>query len=98
MKTALFEVGGDEAGWGVIQFGQEVNTRTYTQIHTPTVVQGEGAWMEPFPGDFDMLQYFEMMLPLMETFDLFNKTRYILWVVAPLEVCDVTNNGRHLGF
>ena len=24
--------------------------------------------------------------------------RYILWVVAPLEACDVTNNGRHLGF
>ena len=23
--------------------------------------------------------------------------RYILWVVAPLEACDVTNNGRHLG-
>ena len=24
--------------------------------------------------------------------------RYILWVVAPLEASDVTNNGRHLGF
>ena len=23
--------------------------------------------------------------------------RYILWVVALLEACDVTNNGRHLG-
>ena len=23
--------------------------------------------------------------------------RYILWVVAPLGACDVTNNGRHLG-
>ena len=23
--------------------------------------------------------------------------RYILWVVEPLEACDVTNNGRHLG-
>ena len=23
---------------------------------------------------------------------------YILWVVALLETCDVTNNGRHLGF
>ena len=23
---------------------------------------------------------------------------YILWVVALLEVSDVTNNGRHLGF
>ena len=24
--------------------------------------------------------------------------RYILWVVELLEACDVTNNGRHLGF
>ena len=24
--------------------------------------------------------------------------RYILWVVALLGACDVTNNGRHLGF
>jgi len=23
--------------------------------------------------------------------------RYILWVVALLEACDVTNNNRHLG-
>ena len=24
--------------------------------------------------------------------------RYILWVMPLLEACDVTNNGRHLGF
>ena len=24
--------------------------------------------------------------------------RYILWVMLLLEACDVTNNGRHLGF
>ena len=24
--------------------------------------------------------------------------RYILWVVALLEACDVTNNGHHFGF
>ena len=32
-----------------------------------------------------------------KAFDLLNKIRYILWVVALLKVCDVTNNGRHLG-
>ena len=26
-----------------------------------------------------------------------NKMRYILWVMALLEACDVTNNGRTLG-
>ena len=38
--------------------------------------------MEPLPGVFDVLQYFEMILPL---------------VVALLKAYDVTNNGRHLG-
>ena len=45
--------------------------------------------MEPLPGVFDMLQYFEIIL---------QDERYILWVVAPLEACDVSNDGRHLGF
>ena len=31
-----------------------------------------------------------------KAFDLPNKMRYILWVVALLEACDVTNNCRHL--
>ena len=41
----------------------------YTQIHTPSVVQGGwggGEWMEPLSGVFDMLQYFETILPLVE--------------------------------
>ena len=50
-----------------------INPRTYTQIHTPTVVQAEGGggegvkWMETLPGVFGMLQYFEMILPLVES-------------------------------
>ena len=32
-----------------------------------------------------------------KTFDLFNKMRYILWVMTLLEGCDVIKNGRHLG-
>ena len=43
-----------------------INPRTYTQIHTPTVVRG-GGWMETLPGAFDMLQYFETILPLVES-------------------------------
>ena len=56
-------------------------------------MQELGGWMEPLPGVFDILQYFGTILPL----DLLNKMRYILWVVALLEACDVTNNGGHLG-
>ena len=47
------------------------------QIHSPTVVQGVcvcvrlwrggGGWMEPLAGVFDMLQYFETILPLLES-------------------------------
>ena len=32
-----------------------------------------------------------------KAFDLRKKMRYILGVMALLEACDVTNNGRHLG-
>ena len=38
------------------------------------------------------------MLQHFEAFDLLNKMRYISWVVALLEACDITSNGRHLGF
>ena len=40
------------------------------QIHTPSVEQGSGGgggWMEPLPGVFDMLQYYEAILPLVES-------------------------------
>ena len=34
----------------------------------------------------------------MEAFDLLNKMKYIIWVVALLlEASEVTNNGHHLG-
>ena len=78
-----------------------LNPRTNKQIHTPTVVQEGGrGLMEPLPGVFNMLQHIETILPLVESLcrDLLNKMKYILWVVALLEACDVTSNGRHLGF
>ena len=33
-----------------------------------------------------------------KVFDLLNKISYILWAVALVGTCDVTNNCRHLGF
>ena len=36
--------------------------------------------------------------PKSKALDLLNKIRYILWVLALLEACDVTNNGRYLKF
>ena len=43
-------------------------------------------------------QFFYAISPLTYTqIHTLSKRRYILWVVALLEVCDVTNNGRLLG-
>ena len=54
--------------------------------------------MEPLPRVFAVLQYFETICLHWKAFDLLNKLRYILLMVALLEACEVTNNGRHLGF
>ena len=40
-----------------------INHRTFTQINTPTVVQGRGGGWNP-PGVFDTLQYFETFLSI----------------------------------
>ena len=72
------------------------------QIRTPTVVQGGWEWIPTPPPPlrvFDMLKFSETILPSVElASDLLNKMRYILWMVALLGACDVTDNGRHLGF
>ena len=39
--------------------------------------------MEPLPGVFDMLQYFETILPLWKAFDLLNKMRS--WIIERLD-------------
>ena len=52
----------------------------------------------PFPTVFYMLQYFVKILHSLDSIDLLYKVRYSLWVVALLEACDVTSNGRHLGY
>ena len=54
--------------------------------------------MEPLP---EFLIYFSILKRFYfywKVFDLLNKMRYVLGVVALLEACDVSNNGRHLGF
>ena len=72
--------------------------RTYT--HTPTVVKygrGRAGVLEPLPRVFYILQYFEKNYPQWKAFELLEKMKYILWVVALLETCSVTKHGSHLG-
>ena len=53
--------------------------------------------METLPIVFDMLQYFETILPLVDlAFDVLNKMKYILQVMGYWR--PVTNNSRHLGW
>ena len=49
----------------IYSFQLKTNPRTYTQSHTLTVVQGAG--LMALPRGFDMLQYFERILPSVES-------------------------------
>ena len=72
-----------------------INSRTYAQIHTPTVVQG-GWGVDGTPEMLMCCSILKRFYLQWKALDLFNKMRYFLWVAALLEACDVTNNGRHL--
>ena len=74
-----------------------IDPRTYTQSHTPTEVQG--AVDGPPPGVLICCNIWKRFCLQWKAFDSLYKTRYILWVVALLEVCDrYTKYGRHLAF
>ena len=79
-------------------------TRKVTPRHRGTRVAGAGGgggW-KPSPGFLICCSIYKRFYLYWKAFDLLNKMRYISWVVALLEACDVTNNGRypgrHLGF
>ena len=57
--------------------------------------KGEGGW-NPFPEFWLCCSISKRFYLQWKAFDRLNKMRYILWVVALLEACDVANNGRHL--
>ena len=71
------------------------NPRTYMQIHTRSIRGVDG----PLPPEFLICCSISKRFYLQWiAFDLLDKMRYIIWVVALLGTCDVTNNNRHLGF
>ena len=72
-----------------------IKPRTYTQIHTPTMVQGVGGggtWKEPSPEFLMCCSISKRFYLQWKAFNLLKKMRYLLWVVALPEDCDVTNN------
>ena len=52
--------------------------------------------MEALPRVFDMLQFFETILPSVESLCSSQQDEYILWVVALLEASDITNTGQRI--
>ena len=79
---------------------ETINPRMYTQIHTPSVVQGGGGGCWRVDGTspcvFDVAIFRNDFAFQWKAFDLLYKMTYILWVVALLEVCDVTKHGYRL--
>ena len=74
-----------------------INPRTYTQIHTPTMVQevrggGGRNWKEPSPEFLMCCSISKRFYLQWKAFNLLKKNRDLLWVVALPEDCDVTNN------
>ena len=88
-KCTLFE---RLRSWFVLTLG-----RARQFIPPPCMAQG-GRLDEHLPRVFNICSISKQFWLQWKAFDLLNKMRYILWVVALLEACDVTNNGRHLGF
>ena len=64
------------------------------QSHTLTVEQWGGGGVGV---DGNLPPLFRFCLHW-KAFDLLYKMKYILYVVALLEVCDLTKHGRHLSF
>ena len=62
------------------------------------MVQGAGGCLNPSPEFFICCSILKQFYLKWKAVDLLNKMRYILWLVAPLEACDVSNNGHHLRF
>ena len=64
----------------------------------PPWYKGGGGWWSPSREVLICSSILKRFCLQWKAFDLLNKMRYILWVVAMLEACDITNNGRQLGF
>ena len=62
---SLFFIFITSANCGKFIYFYNFNPRTYTQSHTPTVVQEKGL-RKPISRVFDMLQYFEKIFPSVE--------------------------------
>ena len=69
--------------------------RRTRKIIPPTMVQEDGRW-DPSPEFLICCSISRGFCLHWKAFDLLNKMRCILWMVALLEACDVTNNGSHL--
>ena len=80
-------------------FSTDLNLwHTCISIPPPWYKGGGGGWWSPSWEVLICSSILKRFCLQWKAFDLLNKMRYILWVVAMLEACDITTNGRQLGF
>ena len=89
---------GIESMHGMRDFPYLTLGRTRKFIPPPWYKGGGGGGWNPSPEFSIFCSNLKRFYLQGKVFDLLNKTRYILGVVALLETSDVTNNGRYLGF
>ena len=73
------------------------NPQTYTQSYSHHGTRGMGVNGTPSLEFLICCSISKRFYRQWKAFVLFYKMRYILWVVALLEACDVTKHGRHIG-
>ena len=74
----------------------DAHADSYPHRGTKGVGGGGGGW-NPSPEFLIYCSILKRLYRQWKAFDLLSKMRCILWLVALLEACYVTNNGRHLG-
>ena len=69
-----------------------------TYVKEKVIQEGWGGGWNPSPEFLKCCSILKPFYLKWKAFDLLNKTRYILWVVALLEACDVTTMAAILDF
>ena len=82
--------------WMTLQFCYQLNLGHTRKVISPPCTRGGGGDLNHSPEFLICCSISKRFCLQWKAFDLVDKLRYILWVLALLEVCDVTKHGCHL--